>query len=156
MNSHSSYCLLNPICPQMTQFQFRVLEASRIDCELQCHTRSCSSRIGFLIDSNSPSFFSSFAHAEMETDMRRTLDDTREPWVFSAKLNMGYSQRNAHESNSQHQKAIESSYTRLIVVKHSIIWKPCRGLWVKLNLDQNVFHFQREKHQHLILSESFH
>lgn len=123
MNSHSSYCLLNPICPQMTQFQFRVLEASRIDCELQCRTRSRSSRIGFLIDSNSPSFFS-FAHAEMETDMRRTLDDTREPWVFSAKLNTEYSshsQRNAHESNSQHQKAIESSYVQLRVEKLSTI-----------------------------------
>lgn len=59
-----------------------------------------------------PLLFFSFAHAEMETDMRRTMDDTREPWGFSAKPNTGcwdssHSQRNAHERNSQHQKAIE-------------------------------------------------
>lgn len=67
-------------------------------------------------------FSSSFAHAEMETDMRRTLDDTREPWVFGAKLNTEYSspsRRNAHESNSQHQKATEPSYVLLRVEKHS-------------------------------------
>lgn len=71
-----------------------------------------------------PLLFFSFAHAEMETDMRRTLDDTREPWVYSAKLNTEYSshsQRNAHESNSQHQKAIESSYVQLRVEKLSTI-----------------------------------